>query len=97
MLLAATSTQIWVTAGSSLALVAGSLAITLAGSYLIRGVAQEDPQVFDIDTSERPKRRRINMLRKEQTQESGSSGYRRIPPEPLEMQEKREHESDNLS
>ena len=58
---------------------------------------QEDPQVFDIDTSERPKRRRINMLRKEQTQESGSSGYRRIPPEPLEMQEKREHESDNLS
>ncbi|KAK9844650.1 hypothetical protein WJX74_005157 [Apatococcus lobatus] len=94
MLLAATSTQIWVTAGSSLALVVGSLAITVAGSYLIRNVAQEAPETFNIEPEDRPRRRRINTLRKDQ--DTGSSGYRRVPPEPLEMQAKREepHETE---
>lgn len=55
---------------------------------------QETPETFNIESEDRPRRRRVNTLRKEQ--ETGSSGYRRVPPEPLEMQAKEDkpNESD---
>lgn len=55
---------------------------------LILWALQEAPETFNIVSEDRPRRRRINTLRKEQ--ETGSSGYRRVPPEPLEMQARRE-------
>ncbi len=72
-----------------------SLSLNIA-QYMLKvlcALLQEDPQVFEIDSAERPRRKRINTLQKER--DTGSSGYQRVPPEPLEMLEKKEESSES--